>query len=351
MKSLKEPGFNDYLQEYISTLLTQLLPLDTTLPYVPDDMKESCEDLYHFFENLLYDMHGNYEEYGIYPDERLDTANNLKKADFYSYYLIALTKYNVVNNCIIIETPSYLKLLKKFNKDSIHALTRQGMIIKVNDGFTTISNSIFPKLFQAVVAVRKASFKNYKVNCDSFFIHCDFRALVNYKRTYQDVYPYFNERNQATVYELHEHAIEKKIKPVNCNYFYRVEYKLKGKIVFITDLTNNNDLKINIGLNPFSSSSFEYIKSRIETSEQAEGLKDFIYKYISKKCENCKQICQYKSNPIEIFQRKVIICAGNPFIRIVNPDKHDINYLKELIDIRAELVENKWDEVFYPGNG
>lgn len=210
MKSLKEPGFNDYLQEYISTLLTQLLPLDTTLPYVPDDMKESCEDLYHFFENLLYDMHGNYEEYGIYPDERLDTANNLKKADFYSYYLIALTKYNVVNNCIIIETPSYLKLLKKFNKDSIHALTRQGMIIKVNDGFTTISNSIFPKLFQAVVAVRKASFKNYKVNCDSFFIHCDFRALVNYKRTYQDVYPYFNERNQATVYELHEHAIEKK---------------------------------------------------------------------------------------------------------------------------------------------
>lgn len=35
----------------------------------------------------------------------------------------------------------------------------------------------------------------------------------------------------------------------------------------------------------------------------------------------------------------------------INPDKHDIDYLKELIDIRSELVENKWDEVFYPGNG
>ena len=348
---LEKEDFNYYLQEYINTLLTQLLPLKTTLPYVSDDMKEACIDLYQFFRSLLNDMYQHYEEYDLLPDEKLGIVENLKRINFYYYYLIALTKYSVNNDRIIIETPKYMNLIKKFNKNNIVALARNGLVIQINDDFTIVSNFMFPKLFQAVTAVRKASFTNYKVNCDSFFIHCDFRALVNYKRTYQDVYPLFNEKNQAIVYALHEHSIEKKIKSVNCNYFYRVEYKLKGKIIFITDLINNNDLKINIGLNPYSSSSFELIKNRIEASEQAEGLKAFTYKFIAKKCENCKQVCKYKSNPTEVFQRKIIVCMGNPFIRIVNPDKNDINYLKELIDIRTELVENKWAEPFYPGNG
>lgn len=140
--------------------------------------------------------------------------------------------------------------------------------------------------------------------------------------------------------------------PVNCNYFYRVEYKLKGKIVFIADLIENNDFKVNIGFAPLNSVSFNQICIEIEKYDNSDAFKKFCLKYFAKYCKNCKTVCENKTKPREaVFGKKIIICSDNPFIRIINPDNNDIEYLLRLIDLRAAVIINNISEPFYPGNG
>jgi hypothetical protein len=207
-------------------------------------------------------------------------------------------------------------------------------------------------MFTAVREVIKAGYLNYKVNCDSFFIACDFRALANYKRTYSDLISALNDKSRLMAQRLHEYAVERKIMPVNCNYFYRVEYKLKGKIVFILDLIDNNTFKINIGFAHLNSVAFNFISDEIEKYDDPDDFKRFCLKHFAKYCKNCNPACTNKTKPREaVFGKKIIICADNPFIRILNPESGDIEYLLRLIDLRAAVINNNISEPFYPGNG
>lgn len=342
--------FENYMQERIWEYGTRLVPLDITLPYVSDTLRDSCIDLYNFNSNLLEDMYHHYDEYGLAPDYEKDSINDKKRVDFYFYYLKGLT--NLVGDQCKMPTKKYMAHAKKFNQKSIDALSRHGLKVEINDDITTVSNTVYPKMFAAIEEVNKAGFSNYKVNCSSYYIHCDFRALMKYNRTYKDLFHVLSDKDRSIAEALHQYAAERNIKPVNCTYFHRVEYKLKGKIVFIMDLADKNYLKINIGFANLHSAPYDHICSQIEGYDDADTFKKFCLKHLAKYCQNCNPACQNKTKPKdEIFGRKVIICSDKLFIRITNPDEQDLGYLSRLMDLRADLITRNISQPFYPGNG
>jgi hypothetical protein len=255
---------------------------------------------------------------------------------------------------ITVPGEEYKKLIRKFSARSIAALSRQGFSAEEKDSEVIIKNTLYPKMFRAAKEVIDAGNANYKVNCDSFFICCDFRALKNYKRTYKDLFFALSDNNRLIAEKLYEYAAERKIMPANNTYFFRTEYKLKGKIVFITDITENNYLKINIGFAPLNSESFNAISEEIEKFNDKDEFKKFCLKHFAKYCIRCKPVCENREKPkAEIFGRKVIFCNDNIFIRINIHGFEDINleYLKRLIDLRAAVIMKNISVPFYPGNG
>lgn len=142
------------------------------------------------------------------PDYEADMVIDKKKVDFYFWFFKGLK--NLVGDKFIIPTIEYKKFIKKFNDKSINALSRHGLTIEENNdnATTVIKNIVYPKMFTAMKEVIKAGYSNYKVNCDSFFIACDFRALANYKRTYKDLFSALSDKNRLIAQKLHQYAVE-----------------------------------------------------------------------------------------------------------------------------------------------
>ena len=89
--------FSNYIQKNIWVYGTRLLPLETTLPYVPEELKESCIDLYNFTYHLLSDMHNNITEYDLEPDYEADMVIDKKRLTFIFGFLKDLKILLVIN--------------------------------------------------------------------------------------------------------------------------------------------------------------------------------------------------------------------------------------------------------------
>jgi hypothetical protein len=341
--------FSDCIQERVWELGTRQLPLDVTLSHIPEELKSACIDYHDFSRNLLADMYENPKDYGLTINENQPDWMNKKQVEFYSWFIIGLGELD--GNRIIMPTDQYHKLINKFNIKSIDALLKNGFYVNDNGKTVTITNIYYPDMFIAAKAIYNAGRAYYKVNCDSFMIHCDFRALTKYKRTYEDLHLALNDINRTVAYKIHEYNISRKIMPQKCNYFYRVEYKFKGKIVYISDMISKNDFKINIGFAPFDTESFFRINSIIESEGGNEQFKAFCHKYLAKSCTNCNPNCETKKYPKEVFGKKRVICGYNPFFRLTNPTDRDLEYIFKLIDLRAMVISEGISEPFYPGNG
>ena len=136
--------------------------------------------------------------------------------------------------------------------------------------------------------------------------------------------------------------------PQNCNYFYRVEYKQKGKIVYISNLASKNKLRIYIGFAELYGEAYKMIEDEIRHYENYDEFANFCRNNL-KKCTNCTPNCGKKDKTTRVFGKNTFVCQ--PYIRIINPNEQDLKHIFKLIDLRVMLVKEGISEEFYPGNG
>ena len=341
-----QTAFKDCIQERIWELGTALLPLEITLPYVPDEYKSACENLYRFTYNILVDMYENPDEFGFAIDSSKQDYENKKQVEFY-FWVIGWLK-NLQGNQYEVTSENFKKIMKKFNSASVERLKKHGFVFEHKEDMVIIRNNTYPDIFIAAEAIIKAGYANYKVNRDYFMRYCDFRAFAKYRRTYEDLHFVFSDNTRKIAEQLHEYNVSQKVMPQKCNYFYRVEYKQKGKIVYIANLAPKNKLRIYIGFAELNGEAYKMIEEKIKHYEDFDEFAEFCRNNL-KKCANCNPYCDRNGKITEIFGKDTFICQ--PYIRITDPNERDLKHIFKLIDLRAMLIRAGISEVFYPGNG
>jgi len=338
--------FKDCIQERVWELGTALLPLEVTLPFVPDEYKSACEDLYHFTCNILTDMYENPDEFGFSIDSTQSEHKNRGQAEFY-FWFIGWHR-NLVGNQYEVTAENFKKRAKKFNPISVERLKVHGFVFEHKEDMVIIRNEVYPNMLIAVEEIITAGYSNYKVNRDYFMLYCDFRAFEKYRRTYEDLHFVFSDNTRKIAEQLHEYNVSQKVMPQKCNYFYRVEYKHKGKIVYVSNLSPKNKLRIYIGFAEINGEAYKMIEEEIKRYEDYDEFAEFCRNNL-KKCTNCIPDCGKKGKTTEIFGKNTFVCQ--PYIRIIDPSEQDLKHIFKLIDLRVILIKVGISEVFYPGNG
>jgi hypothetical protein len=90
------------------------------------------------------------------------------------------------------------------------------------------------------------------------------------------------------------------------------------------------------------------IEKELEKYDDKDEFTDFWRKNL-RKCTNCHEHCQKKTNLIEVFGKKTLVCQA--YIRMYNPKEQDLEYICRLIELRTMVVNAGISEPFYPGNG
>jgi hypothetical protein len=338
--------FKDCIQEKVWELGTNLLPLDMTLPYVPAEYKSACEDLYYFTYSILTDMYENPDEFGFAIDLSKQDYENKKQVEFYFWFIGWLK--NLSGNQYEVASENFKKITKKFNPISVERLKAHGFMFEYKSDMVVIRNDIYPDMFIAAEAIIASGYANYKVNRGHFMLCCDYRAFAKYKRTYEDLHFVFSDNIRKIAEQLHAYNVSQKVMPQKCNYFYRVEYKKKGKIVYISNLTSKNKLRIYIGFAELNGEAYKMIENEIHHYEYCEEIAEFCRNNL-KKCTNCTPNCGKKGKTTEIFGKNTFVCQ--PYIRISDPSEQDLKHIFKLIDLRVMLINAGISEEFYPGNG
>ncbi len=334
------PDYQTPLQEEIWNAATDLVPLEVSLPMIPKEYHEACTELHHFFTDLLNDMYGDPDPYMAVSD--LQT--------YIRWFWIELyKKWEFSPESFMTSQDNYAKFRKKGRAPLIDFLvSRWDFRVETQGDTVQLKNTRYPHMLTAVYETLKAAYKNYNVNCGDFLTFCDFRALVNYKRTYQDMLVLLNDQGREIAEQIIAYGSNLGIKPVKCTYFKRVEFKRKSKIVFILDVIKGKNLKINIGFAEIGGQAFDLIAKVVDQYEDKEDFAHF-WRSNLKKCTNCDPNCLKKANPIEVFGLKTIVCQA--YLRMFSPKDEELAYIFRLIQLRTMVVEAGVSEPFYPGNG
>jgi len=336
------PDYNGAVQKTIWNYATNLLPLEITLPMIPEEMREPCTDMYNFTVALLNDMYKNTEEYGF----------GKKYVLFHQWFFYWLyKKFKFYDGAFVIDKKGYKKFAKRFNPKTVETMyARHGFELVDFGDQISLSNSRYPGMMKAIFEVFAAAYMNYGASCGCYLTECEFRALVNYKRTYADMFFVLTEEDKAMAKRISDYAAGIGVKPAKCDFFHRIAFRKKNKVVFMFNVAQQKNLKIDIGFAKIGGEAFMRLEKEIEKYDDATGLRQFIIKYSCKRCNNCSPKCHHKFNPIEVFGKKMVICGNNLYIRIREPKEQDLKYIIKLIELRAMLVDSEISESFFAGN-
>ena len=334
------PDFSSPVQEEIWNAATDLVPLERTLSAIPEEYHRPCTDYYNYVTDLLNNLYDD-------PETYLAASDVVTYIRWFWVFLYKAFSYE--DGVFFIDSDGYKKFVNKMGKPLIGILTeRMGMRFTETDGTVRVTNDVYPQMMIAVHDVMAAAYKHYNVNCTDYLTMCDFRALVNYKRTYEDMIVLLNDRGREMAERLCVYAAEHGIKPAKCTYFNRVEFKKKGKIVFILDVVSGKNLKVNIGFAELGGAAFELMREDIDSYDDRDAFAHYLRANL-KKCTACNPDCPKRANPVELFGLKTVFCQ--PFLRMFDPKAEEFAYLCRLISLRDKVVCAGVSEVFYPGNG
>ena len=316
-----------------------LVPLEVSLPIIPKEFHEPCTDMYNFTTALLDDMHQNSDDY--------DEVGN-KYSEFHRWYFMWLyKKFKYYDDMFTIDKKGYKNFIKKFNPKTVETMYARHGFEFFNDGEKiSISNSRYPGMMKAIFEVYSAAYMNYGVSCTGYLTVCDFRALVNYKRTYEDVWAVLDDENKKTAEQILTFADGIGVKPTKCDFFNRVEFKKKGKVVFRFNVSCQRALQVDIGFANIGGKAYIAIENEIKKGENTAVIKEFIIKNCL--CRNCYPGCH--GNSVEMFGKKIIICGWTPIIRVREPKEQDMEYIFQMIRLRTWLIENGISEPFISSN-
>jgi hypothetical protein len=297
----------------------------------------------------LNDLYDNAEDYGI-----TDTAYN--SVLFFTWYFSwVYKKFRFIEDVFTASKDEYKKfmngpfMMNQKNRQSVETMyARHGLEINTEWESVRISSSRYPGMMKAIFEVLTAAYQNYKVNCGDYLFTCDFRAIVDYKRTYADIFYMLNDEGKAIAEHIDSFAAGLKIKPSKCNFFNRVDFKKKGKKIFILDVVRQKNIRITMGIAEIGTEVFQMVEKEIEKYEDADKFIEFVRKNMPK-CKNCNTGCYYRANPKEFFGKKTIICNNSiPLVMIYAPAKQDLEYICRLISLRAMVMETGISDPFYP---
>ena len=334
------PDYTTPVQEAIWNAATDLVPLDVTLPMIPAEYHESCTQWHTYLTDLLNDMYSHTDEYLAVSDMQT----------YIRWFWIWLYKCYAFESGTFFASPVvHKKFVKKMGAPLLDFLcAKWGFHVATTEAEVRLTNKKYPLLLTAVHDILAAAYENYNVNCGDYLTFCDCRALVNYKRTYHDMIVLLNREGRAMAETICEYAITNGIKPAKCTYFNRVEFKKKGKIVFVLDVAKGKDLKINIGFAELDEPAFAKIAEAVDGYEDKAEFAKF-WRQNLKKCTACNPDCQKRITPVEVFGLNCIVCQA--YLRMFQPKKEDLKYIYRLISLRAMVIDAGISEPFYPGNG
>ena len=340
MIDINNPDYTTPEQEAIWNAATDLVPPEVTLPMIPSEYQEECIQWHTFLTEILNDMYIHSDEYFAVSD--LQT--------YIRWFWIWLYKYYTFDGGAFYASPAqHKKFVKKMGAPLLEFLcSKWGFYIETTEAEVRFGSKKYPLLLTAVHDILAAAYDNYSVNCGDYLTFCDCRALVNYKRTYHDMLVLLNREGRYMAETICEFALSHGIKPAKCTYFKRVEFKKKGKIVFVLDVVKGKNLKINIGFAELGSPAFTMIEEAVNSFDDKEAFAKF-WRQNLKKCTACNPNCQKRVTPVEVFGLKTILCQA--YLRMFRPKKDDLEYIYRLISLREMVVSAGISEPFYPGNG
>jgi len=326
--------FDDCIRERIWEQATRLVPLEITLPYA-GNLKSGCKEWYDFNLALYIGMYENPDRYGFFVDPNKTTWENKQQVDFAFWFVGWLS--NLVDNQYETTAAEFEKVKKKFNPKSIEALKKyHGFVFEEKGNSVTARNDTYPDMFAAAKEICDAGYANYKVNRDYFMWYADYRGFANYKRTYNDVNLVFSDKNLRTAQTIHDYAAELKITPQACNYFFRVEYKCKGNRVYIIDVAEKNQLKINVSFIQAGAEATKIIESEIGKYDDAVEFREYIREHVGR-CRFCRKGCKGMTNPKKLYGEILVGCT--PEVWITDPDERGLRYILRLIDMKTMLIK------------
>jgi hypothetical protein len=326
------PDYTGEIQEFIWNIATNILPLEVTLPMVPDELREPCRDLYNFMRDLYNDMYANIEAFNF-------TSTHDVSHDLGHFFGWVHKKFHLSDDSLVASKSEYKNTVKHCGAQNVEIMfSRNGFALDAGGEYFCLSNNRYPGMLRAFKELLESTYTHYKVNSTDYLISCDFRALVKYKRTYADVLYMLSDAGKAVAEQIDSFVTGIKITPAKCTFFNRVDYKKKGKRVFILSAVKQKNLMLAISTAKIDSEAFTMVEKEIERYEDAEELKEFWRKNAGK-CGNCNPNCRHKSNPRELFGKKMIICGGMPNVSLYNPKEQDIEHICRLIELRAMVIE------------
>ncbi len=334
------PDYTTPVQEAIWNAATNLVPLDISLPMIPAKHHEACIQWHIFLTDLLNDMYTHTEEYLAVSELQ----------NYIRWFWVWLYKWYTFDGGAFYASPAvHKKFVKKMGTPLLDVLCDQwGFRAESTETEVRFSNAAYPLLLTAVHNILAAAYENYSVNCGDYLTFCDCRALVNYKRTYHDMIALLNRDGRAMAEILCEFALANGIRPAKCTYFNRVEFRKKGKTVFVLDVDKGKELKISIGFAEPGSAAFAMIEKTVNAYEDKEEFAKF-WRQNLKKCTACNPDCPKRVTPVEVFGLNCIVCQA--YLRMVQPKKDDLKYLYRVICLREMVISAGISEPFYPGNG
>ncbi len=366
-------SFPSEVHRVIHVMALRQTPLSVSLAGtdISEDMKESCKAYHEFVHALLADMFENPLAYGLkagelenflggkkingmkqkFPSKTKSllsvTHNSLCNLRFLEQLALA---GEVVEDNLVLSPEAYQGIRTVFDRSLtpkkktimnevpydtlLGSLERVGFVINDSDSRVTIASLKFPKMFPAMVELAK-SVHTVKTFGNEGFFHCEFRQMFN-KHTpdYHDVLQPLDENNYNMANLLHEYLLSRGAKP-SCTTYWKINYHYKGEHVMLIS-TNGNELEVRItGVYGWNDKSL--MNSRLEARDndfQAYALRHLNY------CTACST--SHLGGFITVLGKNKRVCGGGGIaFKIKNPTKADIQYIKDLADMRMDILLHK----------
>ena len=226
-----------------------------------------------------------------------------------------------------------LRILRSQKEKYAEALSGVGLKIAQSHSEITVSNSKYPKMLFALSALCKANSRRFVL---TNFLRCDFRGLIDsFKPNFDDAISILPEDFRKMAFEMHDFMRRAKcssmVQPVNNTTLFsqwKIGYFLKGKSVY----SFHSDFDT---LETFACFNRYQNVSRVGylLKEQSILLYNWFYDKIPTRLCSCPN-----NRLVDIGGRKKRICGLMNKMDVINPDEHDLQNLKHIIEIYLEKI-------------
>jgi hypothetical protein len=331
-----------------------------------DELHEGEKNLYQFMTDLYSDMYDNPEayhlpvgEYDIFMNgrnrESLTGKDKLKESllrnkfqraiQFYQKLLFEIGStaepeggsHNLVMDKSVLSEmiiKHNVRILRGEQERRAEALSNLGLQIAQSESKMTISNKEYPKMLAALSVLCKAETKKFVL---TNFLRCDFRGLTeSFKPSFEDAVSILPDNFKRMAMEMDDFMRRVRcgmsVQPLKNTTLlsqWKLGYSLQGKTVY--SFHSDTD-----SLEAFACFNHHRNISRMGYLLKEES--DLLYTWFYDKIPTRLCSCRY-NRVADIGGRKKRICGLMNKMDVINPDGHDLQNLKRIIEIYLDKIK------------